>query len=75
MENQNHPSRRAEGFALHPVGIISAGCPTEPSDRLIGLQSATGRLVDLLAFGFRRRDPRARPWPIYNLVQRWQREM
>jgi hypothetical protein len=67
---QNHGGRRAEGFALHPVGIVSAGCPTEPSDRLIGVQSTVGRLVDLLVLGFRRREPRAWSLPLRNLVQR-----
>jgi hypothetical protein len=70
MQTERHPGRRAEGFALHPVGIISAGCPTEPSDRLIGLQAAVGRLIDLVAFGFRRREPRAGSLPLRNLVQR-----
>ena len=70
QDHHNHPGRRAEGFALHPVGIVSAGPATEPTDRLIGLQSAISRLVDLLAFGFRRREPRAPSLPLRTLVHR-----
>jgi hypothetical protein len=65
-----HHRRPVAGFDLHPVAIISAGCSGEPAERLIGLQSLVGKLIDLLAFGFPRRAPESDAQRITRLAHR-----
>lgn len=45
MQSDKNP---ADGLSLFPVTIIALGTPTAPVERLIGLQSAVSKGVDLI---------------------------
>ena len=46
-ERERRANERA--LELHPVAIITTGPGAEPSERLIGLQAATGKFVGWVA--------------------------
>ena len=47
-ERERRAAERAQGSALHPAAIIAVGNTEQPQERLMGLQSAFARTVQLV---------------------------
>jgi len=41
----SNPSTRRNGLSLSPAVIVALGAPAQADERLIGLQTVTGRLI------------------------------
>ena len=48
-ERERRAAEAAQGPALHPAAIIAVGSTVRPVERLMGLQTAFGRTVALMA--------------------------